>query len=241
MFRWYDYHLKGVDTGVVDEPPITFHVEGETTPREGTRPVPEGTRWRRRFFRSFARLSTERGTGTGSPTSFTQDPPTVTSEAEGVRFRSPLFDRPTVVLGPSEVCVHAAIDAEGTNWIVLLREGDGPDEQLLARGYLKASHRAVDPDRSRPGQPYHPHRSPEPVTPGEVYEYRIGLPPIGHRFDVGDSLDVEIRSLEVPFRDSTLSRGGLHYHLPRSEPVTHRIYQDDERPSHVRYAEVPST
>lgn len=28
MFRWYDHWLKGVDTGVMDEPAVTVHVEG---------------------------------------------------------------------------------------------------------------------------------------------------------------------------------------------------------------------
>src|SRR5699024_8668050 len=28
MFRWYDYWLKGIDTGIMDEPPVTFAVEG---------------------------------------------------------------------------------------------------------------------------------------------------------------------------------------------------------------------
>ena len=28
MFRWYDYWLKGIDTGVMDEPPVSIFVEG---------------------------------------------------------------------------------------------------------------------------------------------------------------------------------------------------------------------
>ncbi len=28
MFRWYDYWLKGIDTGIMDEPAVQFSVEG---------------------------------------------------------------------------------------------------------------------------------------------------------------------------------------------------------------------
>jgi hypothetical protein len=28
MFRWYDYWLKGIDNGVMDEPPVSVFVEG---------------------------------------------------------------------------------------------------------------------------------------------------------------------------------------------------------------------
>lgn len=245
MFRWYDYHLKGLDTGIMEEPPITFHISGVDEPRHEQQLVPERTQWEKLYFRSHGRLTESREPLEGSPTSFTQDPPTETNCVEAALFRSPPFTTPTEVTGPLEVRFHAAIDSSDTNWIVLLyaieSENTEPrDGHLLTRGYLKASHREVDPEQSRPAQPYHPHTDPVPVKEGQVYEYRIGLPPISHTFAPGAAMAVELRSLELPFVDESVSRGGLHYHLPPSESVTHRIYHDSDRPSRVVYPVVPA-
>jgi hypothetical protein len=69
--------------------------------------------------------------------------------------------------------LFASIDQDDTNWIVILKDV-GPDvgvqtaregerdvtpglyERELTRGWLKASHRAVDRERSLPGRPWHP-------------------------------------------------------------------------------------
>src|SRR5437764_1831766 len=87
--------------------------------------------------------------------------------------------------------LHAAIDQEDTNWIVVLRDV-GPDvsvrtaregerdvpsslpERELTRGWLKASHRALDEKRSKPWQPLHKltQNSIAPVKPGEEVEYQ---------------------------------------------------------------------
>jgi uncharacterized protein len=45
----------------------------------------------------------------------------------------------------------------------------------IANGWLRASHRALDPAKSVPYRPYHPHDKAEPLTPGEVYECQVEI------------------------------------------------------------------
>jgi hypothetical protein len=45
----------------------------------------------------------------------------------------------------------------------------------IANGWLRASHRRLDPERSLPYRPYHPHDRVEPLTPGEVYECDVEI------------------------------------------------------------------
>jgi predicted acyl esterase len=45
----------------------------------------------------------------------------------------------------------------------------------IANGWLRASHRRLDPARSLPYRPYHPHDRVEPLTPGEVYECDVEI------------------------------------------------------------------
>jgi hypothetical protein len=74
--------------------------------------------------------------------------------------------------GPISLTLYAVIDKADTNWIVILKDV-GPDvsvvtarqgertvpanlpERELTRGWLKASYRAIDPARSKPGEPFH--------------------------------------------------------------------------------------
>src|SRR3974377_307495 len=81
--------------------------------------------------------------------------------------------RDVLIAGPVAVTLYAAIDQDDTNWIVILKDV-GPDvsvqsvregerevpknlsERELTRGWLKASHRALDPKRSKPWGPWHP-------------------------------------------------------------------------------------
>jgi predicted acyl esterase len=45
----------------------------------------------------------------------------------------------------------------------------------IANGWLRASHRALDPDRTLPYRPFHPHDRVEPLTSGEVYECDVEI------------------------------------------------------------------
>jgi predicted acyl esterase len=45
----------------------------------------------------------------------------------------------------------------------------------IANGWLRVSHRALDPTKSTPYRPYHPHDRVQPLTPGEVYEADVEI------------------------------------------------------------------
>jgi len=111
-------------------------------------------------------------------------PPTQTNEIARLRYMTDPLPEDTLVIGPLALNVYAAIDQDDTNWIVILKdvgpdvsvrtarpgEIDIPDdlpERELTRGWLKASHRAVDPARSKPWRPWHPlTRAAQPARKG---------------------------------------------------------------------------
>jgi len=47
----------------------------------------------------------------------------------------------------------------------------------LAQGWLRASHRKLDPARSKPWQPYYTHDDKQPVKPGWVYDVDVEIWP----------------------------------------------------------------
>jgi predicted acyl esterase len=99
------------------------------------------------------------------------------------------------VAGDLELELHATATAIDTAWFVTLQDvaPDGTVADVTA-GYLRASLRAVDHDRSVPGAPVLPCRVVEAVVPGDLTVYRVPLVATAHRFDVGHHLRVTIAS-----------------------------------------------
>lgn len=64
----------------------------------------------------------------------------------------------------------------------------------MTKGWLKASHRELDVDKSKPERPYHPHTRAVPVTPGQVEEYAIEIRDTCYVFKKGHKLQLSIRA-----------------------------------------------
>ncbi|MDH5696217.1 MAG: CocE/NonD family hydrolase, partial [Dehalococcoidia bacterium] len=174
LMRWYDYWLKGIDTGIMDEPPIKLFVMGVNKWRyENEWPLAR-TKWTKFYLRSMGRLSDEPETRVDDPDCFVQMPRNMTNVIQSLKYTTVPFVEPVEVTGPIALYIYASIDQENTNWIAILKD-IAPDgsERELTRGWLKASHRAIDPGKSKPWSPYHIHINPEPVKPGKIYEYAI--------------------------------------------------------------------
>ena len=75
---------------------------------------------------------------------------------------------------------------------------EAPDGTLreLCKGWMRASHRKIDPKKSKLWQPYHPHTETEPLTPGEVYELPIEIWPTCNLFKTGHRLRIEIANCD---------------------------------------------
>jgi hypothetical protein len=75
-------------------------------------------------------------------------------------------------------------EGDDMDLFVLLRMLDGADREVhfygyngferdsVAKGWLRVSHRALDPARSRPSRPWLTHRERQPLTPGQVVPSR---------------------------------------------------------------------
>ena len=89
--------------------------------------------------------------------------------------------------------------ASDTDWIVKAADV-GPDgsETLITNGYLRASHRALDPTRSREAVPYHPHLNPTPLTPGQAYPFDVEIWPTAYQVAAGHQLQIRLTSYDVP-------------------------------------------
>jgi uncharacterized protein len=266
IIRWYDHWLKGVDNGIMDEPPVRYWLMGANEWRTGGDwPLPQ-TQWRKLYLSNWERLTSnppppadQTGRSTREPDVFTQMPLKKTMKIERLRYMTEPFAEDLTVVGPVSLTLYAAIDKADTNWIVILKDV-GPDvsvvtarqgeravpanlpERELTRGWLKASYRAIDPERSKPGEPFHKlkRNSIEPVQPNEIVEYQIHILATANQFKAGHRLCLEITSMDAPTGTGAMTDVKcIPYHVCRSETVTHSIYHDAERPSHLLIPAIP--
>lgn len=236
MFRWYDHWLKGIETGVMDEPPVSIFVEGtrktittDDWPLAGVKHAPMYLRPRHRMTFDPEPLGTE----WAAPDGFYQAPVTVTDKVEVLSWTTEPFERTTEMIGTGAAHLFMAIDTDDTNIILRLwDQAPSGGRQLVTTGFLKASHRELD-DRSTEGDPYHPHTRALPVEPGAIEEYVVRLYPFANAILPGHRLVLELSCNEplVDAHNSLLPPEAMH--LPSGRPTAHRIFRDAAHPSRL--------
>jgi uncharacterized protein len=264
MLRWYDHWLKGIDTGLLSEAPVTYWVMGANQWRTGQDwPLPE-TQWTKLYLNSWERLTVQPFLDRSldeylPPDAFVQMPPTQTNVIAKLRYLSEPLAQDLLVAGPIVLNLWASIDQDDTNWIVVLKDV-GPDvsartaregerdiradlpERELTRGWLKASLRATDPDRSLPWKPWHllTRKARAPVKPGEIVAYAIEILATANLFIAGHRVCIEISSLDLPTGVSGATNVEyIPYHIASSRTTLHKIYHDARHPSHLLLPIIP--
>jgi len=239
LIRWMDHWLKGIDTGIMDEPPIKLFVSGINQWRyEQEWPLPT-TKWTKFYLRTWNRLLDEEPDADDKePDCFIQQPLSMTTEVKSVKYTTLPLPQDLTVIGPMSFTFYAAIDQEDTCWNIRLRELDEsgnavlvspPQQTDFADGWLRASRRTLDESKSKPWRPMH-QRKKELAKPGEIYEYNVGLEGISNVFKAGHRIQVEICSLDtVPG----------HMHLCSSKTTLHKIYHTPEYQSHLLFPVIP--
>jgi putative CocE/NonD family hydrolase len=253
MLRWFDYWLKGINTGIMEEPSIRIYVMGLNQYRFEKEWPLNRTEWTKYFLRNWGGLSLEPEVNE-NPDAYVQQPPSETAEIMSLAYETTPFERDTEIIGPIALYLNAAIDQDDTNWMISISDVTPNEETELTMGYLKASHKALDQELSRPWAPYHPHTASEKITPGKVYEYAIPMSPISNVFKSGHKLKLEIYSKDnpgvtsatgAPLRSSSKASFAAHgvghhpWHMCSSKTVLHKIYHDQNYQSHLLLPLIP--
>jgi uncharacterized protein len=228
--RWFDHWLKGVDTGIMDEPPIQLFIQntGEWKAAQEW-PLPE-TKWTEFYLHKGALLSEHELWPDETASTFTDSP----QERGSVTFVTPPLVENTEVCGPMVLNLYASTtDTEALWFVNFLEIDESGSERVLTRGWLRGSQRRIDPEKSRPWQPYHPHDKREPLSPGQVYEFKIEVIPTGILFKAGSRFGVRIKCADKDDKPRDfLDLHGLG-HLWRDNPAQVTVYHSNQYPSHL--------
>ena len=243
MITWYDYWLKGIDTGIMDEPPIKLFVEGIKEWRYENEWPLERTEWTKFYLRPHGKLAKEPeplDADAVPPDGFYQAPLTVTQTVYSLKWSTPPLRKDMEVTGPAALYLHASIDTDDTNFILKLYDVDPHGSRTqMTTGWLKASHRELDEAKSKPWLPVHPHSRAIPVVPGEVNEYAIRIFSFSNVFKSGHRIEIELSSQES-FTDAAVALlPPDSFHLPSGRATTHKIFRDKNHPSYLLLPVVP--
>jgi len=141
------------------------------------------------------------------------------------------------IMGPIVLRLHASSTAIDTQFIVKLTDqhpqeqpardkGEQPGYTPVSKGWLKASHREKDRQRSTGQRPFYTHTNPQPLTPGEIYGFDIEVLPISYVFKKGHRLRLEIAN-----GDSAATDGVFSHPYHPTQIGTDTLHHDAEHPS----------
>ena len=148
------------------------------------------------------------------------------------------FAEKAQLCGPSRAVLHFAIDeGEDADLFLGLYKEDARgvrvpvynflnNDELMTRGWLRASHRALDPVRSRPWRPVLSHADPEPLQPGLIYRLDIEILPAGMEFEPGSKLCLVISGRDI------IANPNCQHKALRNQG-RHRLMVGGKHPSHI--------
>ncbi len=253
--RWFDYHLKGIDNGIMNEPPVRIYVMGENRWRDEQefplkRQVDTSYYLRRGPSGSVDSLNDgallPELPASEMPDSFEYDPahpvPTIGGdlfvEPEGAQdtrpanrmsltFTTPPLENDVEVTGFSRVELFASSSAVDTDWVVTLID-------VHPSGFAQHLRQVILRARYRDGD-----TAPVLMTPGQIYPFALTIYPVSNRFKKGHRIRLAVTSSSFP---KWYPNGNTGKEMLQDRPgviATNTIYHDREHPSRLVLPVIP--
>jgi putative CocE/NonD family hydrolase len=256
QLRWFDYWLKGINNGMMEEPPIRLFVMGTNQWRDEYEWPLARTRYVPCYFHSRGKANGLHGDGilnfeppAAEPADhYRYDPadpvptcggntliiPVGVKDQREVEARQDVLvytgdplEKPLEVTGPIKVILYASSSAPDTDFTAKLVDVR-PDgyAQNIIDGILRARYRESS-------------STPKLLTKGEVYELTIDLWATSHVFLPGHRLRVEVSSSNFPRFDRNFNTGGDQATETRCEVADQTILHERQFRSHILLPVIP--
>ena len=237
ILRWYDHWLKGIDTGIMDEPPIKLFIQGINQWRYENEWPLERTKWSKFYLREEGALAEVPPIPNERPDSFINVPWLKSEEKiPGAQYTTAPFNQDIEITGPISLYFYASLNEKDANWIVEIKDiyPDGSGN-TISRGWLRASHRELDSGKSKPYKPYNPHTASHPIIQGEIYEYVVEMRETSNVFRAGHRIQLLIKGQDTPWEEA-INR----FHITNMKETRHTIYHTTEYTSYLLLPIIPS-
>jgi hypothetical protein len=236
--RFFGHFLKGKDTGWEKESRVALNIRhpGETFVLRAENEWPLArTQWTKYFLqpRDF-------GLGTEAP----DGEATLSYETtgDGLTFRTQPLKKNVEITGPVAAKLWLSSDTTAADLFLMLRVFDPGDKEVVfigsndprvpvGLGWLRASHRKLDPQRTLPYRPWHTHDEERPLTPGEPVELDIEIWPTSIVVPTGYRIALTVRGKDYEYDGTDAGLPNAPYSMKGVGPFTHA--DPDDRPAAI--------
>jgi putative CocE/NonD family hydrolase len=271
QLRFFDHWLKGIDNGVMDEPPVRLAIrkgKDEIEWRHEHEWPLARTRWTKLYFDlsppPVGALENSGGLVSTKPESSASRSYPATSlgtmgstsaassqvmgggirPGMGIALETPPLPRDVEVTGPLAASFWVSSSTEDMDLFLTLRNFDPDRNEVLetgqqgapvpvAKGWLRVSHRELDPELTLPYRPYHRHKRRLYLKPGEIVKIDVEIWPTSMVFGRGHRIRLDIQP-----RDGAGSQSYMHYHADYNTG-TNTIYAGGKYESYLLLPVIP--
>ncbi|HEX3463226.1 MAG TPA: CocE/NonD family hydrolase [Candidatus Elarobacter sp.] len=205
--QFFAHYLKGEDT-LLEWPRVRLqvrHLDRFEERNEDAWPIPR-TRWTKLYLD----LETRALRPEPPPVRRTDGRIMYDASRDTITFTSEPLREETEITGPLAARLFVSSETTDADVFVILRAFAPDGEEVvfqgaidphtpLAQGWLRASHRALDPALSTEYRPYHTHADPQPLVPGEIVQLEVELWPTSIVLPAGYRLALTVRGTDYVY------------------------------------------
>lgn len=237
--RFFDHFLNGADNGWDRERRVQLLIrraDGSFVERHEDQWPLRRTDWRR-FYLNLSARTLETGAPAASASAEFE------MLGEGIDLMTQPFAEDTEVTGPisSKLFIGSSTEDADIFLVVSLIDPEGAEvtwqgtldpNTPMAQGWLRASHRRLDGQRSLPYRPYHTHTALEPLTPGQIYELDVEVWPTCMVVPAGYRIKLTVRGKDYEYAGE-LSEFARQFHQANRGVGPFQHIDPDDRPEAV--------
>jgi uncharacterized protein len=230
--RFFGRFLKDENTGWDQQPRVSLNIRhaGErfTLRAENEWPLAR-TQWTRMYLRADGALKS--GTGTDSATR------TYDALGDGLTFSTPPVREEMEITGPVAAKLWLSSETTDADVFLVLRVFDPAGKEVtfigsndprtpIGLGWLRASHRKLDAQRSLPYRPWHAHDEVQELIPGKAVELDVEIWPTCIVVEPGYRLALTVRGKDYEYDGTDAGVANAPYPMKGVGPFTHTDPRD---------------
>ena len=236
--RFFGHFLKGENTGWDKQPRVALNIRhpGEKFVLRAENEWPLArTRWTKYFL-----LPDGQSLGPDAPA--TETTLSYETTGNGLTFSTPPLTKSLEITGPVAAKLWASSQTTDADFFLALRLIDPAGKEVtfigsndprtpVGLGWLRASHRKLDPKLSRPYRPWHTHDETWPLKPGAPVELNIEIWPTCIVVPPGYRLALTVRGKDYEVDGSDAALPNAPYPMKGVGPFLHS--DPDDRPAAI--------
>jgi uncharacterized protein len=261
QLRFFDHFLKGIDNGWGQQPRVQLqvrHTDKFVERPEQAWPIARTT-WTKFY------LDGDRQTLVLTPPATKQSLP-FAATGDGLTFLSAPFEADTEITGPLASQLSVSSSTTDADLFLVFRVFNADMREItfvgaidphtpVAQGWLRASHRKLDPALSKPWRPYHAHDERQPLTPDHATTLDVELWPTSIVVPKGCRIALSVRGRDYEwqkttgaklsnFKNELLGCGPFLHNDPRDRPTelfngTTTVHTGGEEPAYILVPIIP--